>query len=396
MNDNKRSVVLFATADWNAPYWTNKQHTAVEFVKRGHQVLYVESVGLRRPGANVKDLSRIFSRLTKLFQMIRKEREGLWVFSPFVLPFAHRNFFVRGFNHLMMALPLKVFCWVKKFNKPIIWTYHPLMLDLIESIEPSKIVYHNVDNLSQAVPGMDSELILCLEEKLIRVSDRIFNTSLTLHDRVSKIASGRSYYFGNVADIEMFSKARRNSDFQKQPDDLERIPEPRVVYLGVLSDFKLNLDLIDKVLQLRPEYNWCFIGEEREGQVDTTLQRIKTRKNAHFLGRKPYSEIPKYLRYMSVATLPTQINDYTKSMFPMKFFEYLAAGLDVISTPLPAIQEHRQKYFEASTVEEFIEALDSTLKLGESRKVEIKDIESYSWTNRMDRMLKALESNQET
>ena len=44
--------VVLATADWDHPLWTNKQHTALRLVENGHRVLYVESLGLRPPRAS--------------------------------------------------------------------------------------------------------------------------------------------------------------------------------------------------------------------------------------------------------------------------------------------------------------------------------------------------------
>ena len=46
-----QSCILFATADWDKPYWTNKQHCAKSLAELGANVLYVESVGIRNPKA---------------------------------------------------------------------------------------------------------------------------------------------------------------------------------------------------------------------------------------------------------------------------------------------------------------------------------------------------------
>ena len=43
--------VVLATADWDHPLWTNKQHTALTLAAAGHRVLYVESLGIRPPRA---------------------------------------------------------------------------------------------------------------------------------------------------------------------------------------------------------------------------------------------------------------------------------------------------------------------------------------------------------
>jgi hypothetical protein len=40
-----KDIVVLSTADWDNPFWTNKQHVAVELANRGHRVLYIESLG---------------------------------------------------------------------------------------------------------------------------------------------------------------------------------------------------------------------------------------------------------------------------------------------------------------------------------------------------------------
>ena len=63
MTEPERPVVMLATADWTSRYWTNNQHTAVHLAERGHPVLFVETVGIRRPRVNAGDLGRIVRRL---------------------------------------------------------------------------------------------------------------------------------------------------------------------------------------------------------------------------------------------------------------------------------------------------------------------------------------------
>ncbi|MGE4581876.1 MAG: glycosyltransferase, partial [Synechococcus sp.] len=42
-----------------------------------------------------------------------------------------------------------------------------------------------------------------------------------------------------------------------------------------------------------------------------------------------------------VALLPLQLNSYTRNMFPMKFFEYLAAAVPVVATAIPSLERFR-------------------------------------------------------
>ena len=64
-------VIILSTADWDHPLWTNKQHTALALAAAGHQVLYVESLGLRAPRAGRRDLKRIARRLLRMLRLPR-------------------------------------------------------------------------------------------------------------------------------------------------------------------------------------------------------------------------------------------------------------------------------------------------------------------------------------
>ena len=78
----KPDILLLATADWDHPLWTNKQHVACSLAARGHRVLYVESLGLRAIQPTGRDWSRFGSVCLRVFQSPRPVRPGIW----FVLP----------------------------------------------------------------------------------------------------------------------------------------------------------------------------------------------------------------------------------------------------------------------------------------------------------------------
>ena len=87
MLSSKQYILMLSTADWDNPFWTNKQHVALELSLQGHKVLYVDSLGLRPPSINKSDFTRIFRRLLKGLRFPRRINENLWVWSPIVIPF---------------------------------------------------------------------------------------------------------------------------------------------------------------------------------------------------------------------------------------------------------------------------------------------------------------------
>ncbi len=60
--------------------------------------------------------------------------------------------------------------------------------------------------------------------------------------------------------------------------------------------------------------------------------------NIHFLGRKPYAELPAYCKGFDVALNPFEISELTLAANPLKVREYLAAGLQVVSTDIPEVR----------------------------------------------------------
>jgi hypothetical protein len=334
-------VVLFATADWDEPYWTNKQHTAKTFAQLGWRVLYVESVGLRGPKmGSGKDWKRLWRRLWRGLRSLalgpRQAEQNIWIFSPLAIPGTHGTRWLGRLNTALVRWPLQRFLRARQWSKPLIWTYHPFMLDTVKGLGGSKMVYHCVDDLG-AVPMIDSAAVNAAEVELLKACDAVFVTNKNLLDKCRPF-NANTHYFPNVVDFEHFSKAHQKGPL---PADLAAIPEPRIVYVGVLSDFKVDFKLIEDVALARPDWRWVIIGAEREGQKSEWVPRLKALPNIHFLGRKNYQDLPAYLAAMQVAVLPTLCNAYTKSMFPMKFYEYLAAGLRVVSTPLDCFAHHQ-------------------------------------------------------
>lgn len=380
-------VILFSTADWDEPYWTNKQHTACHLAERGNRVLYVESVGLRSPKlSSGRDLGRIWRRLKRAIKGPRKTRDNLWVYSPLVLPFKHHWPIVRYINQGILRISIGLFKYWYRFLKPVVWTYHPFILQTFSKKDMFRLVYHCVDDLS-AIPGIDFQSFREEEVRLLQLSDVVFTTSSALYKQCS-LENPNTHFFPNVADFDHFSKANESGEI---PFDLAGVPEPRIAYVGVLSDFKVDFSLVKEVVEARPDWNWLFVGEEREGQKSQLLKEIKVYKNVFFLGRKDYQSLPFYLRGMNVGVLPSVINEYTRSMFPMKYFEYLAAGLPLVSTPLDFTEQFKSGIEVAGNSAEFIVAIEKQLARGRIKKADtVRFVGENTWSARLDKMLALL------
>jgi glycosyltransferase involved in cell wall biosynthesis len=376
-----QDVILFSTADWDHPFWTNKQHTAVGLAGRGFRILYVESLGLRRPSTERRDLSRLGRRLLKGMRGLRQVQERIWVYSPLAVPL-HGRRWVRSSNTAWVTTSVRRSMRRLGFRHPIVWTYNPLTVAFMGRFDASLWVYHCVDDLT-AAPHMPRQPLAVAEQALVRRADLIFTSSPALQTTRSRWNPQHTHYLPNVADFDHFSKALQPGPL---PDDLRGLPSPRIGFIGAISDYKLDFELIATVADCHRDWQWVMIGPVGEGQPGTSVSLLR-KPNIHLLGPRPYDVLPDYLRGFDVAVLPCRLNAYTTAMFPMKFFEYLAAGRSVVSTDLPALQTYADACVLARNGEEFAAALAEVLAGGgPDRQRGPVLAREHTWDKRLDCM----------
>jgi glycosyltransferase involved in cell wall biosynthesis len=265
-------------------------------------------------------------------------------------------------------------------RRPLIWTYNPVITDLCASIPNSGIVYHCVDNLG-AAPRIDGTLIAAGEERLGKMAELCFTTSAPLRERMRNLFP-RVVYEPNVCDQAFFETARAAP---VPPAELAGIPRPRMLFVGALSEYKVDYSLMETLAGRNPGMHWVLIGPVGEGQPDS--RKPPELPNIHVLGPRAYGQLPYFMAHCDIAVLPVARNAYTDAMFPMKFFEFLAAGLPVVGSRLPALREFENLYFPCDSAEEFQGSLLKVLA-GERRDAPAIDraCRYHSWEARFARM----------
>ena len=384
----KPDILLLATADWDHPLWTNKQHVACSLAARGHRVLYVESLGLRAIQPTGRDWSRVWKRLLRAFQSPRPVRPGIWVCSPLVLPGVTQGPLYRLNRWLLNA----TLAWMRLrlgLQRPWLWTYSPLTLKFLDPEQFSLCVYHAVDAV-QEQPCMPRGVIERQERLLCAAVDQVFVTSPQLRRQLTPV-SRRLRFDPNVVDQEHFATAMA-FDKKDLPSDLAAIPEPRIGFIGAISTYKLDVALVAAIAGAHPSLNFVFIGPQGEGEMSTDLSLWKDRPNIHLLGPRPYQELPGYCAGFQCGWLPLQRNAYTQAMFPMKFFEYLAAGLPVVATSIDALQEFQSAAWLCEPEQNaFSKALVGCIQgEGPARSVRLALARQHTYTARTERMMQTL------
>lgn len=333
--EGSRSFVCVGFAEWDTELWTNQHHLMARLGTQD-RVLFVESLGLRRPQlASGRDLKRIARRL---WTGLRPAREvstpfgTVHVLSPLVLPL-HDKAFARSINRRLLPWLVRRAAGCAGLSpRPILWGYVPQAEVLLKTLDPSIVVYHCVDDIA-AQDGIDAVGFRAAEERFAGRADLVLASAPALAERMRSL-NVNVLYAPNVADTDAFAAA-----LSPGPVDpaLDTLLSPRIVFTGAIAAKKLDLELLTGLADARPDWSIALVGPVGLGDPGTDVRALASRPNVHLLGGRAYEELPTVLRGADAALIPYRRTQLTTSIFPMKVYEYLAAGLPVVATPLPAL-----------------------------------------------------------
>jgi len=237
----------------------------------------------------------------------------------------------------------------------IAWYYTPMALSFTQEIKPALVVFDCMDELSafKDAPQHLKEK----EAELLQKADIVFTGGYSLYE-AKKSRHQNVHLFPSSIDRHHFEKARQ-SNIELQ-DQLE-IPFPRIGFSGVIDE-RMDVDLLNEMALKRPDWNFVMVGPVVK--IDPAI--LPRHSNIHYLGSRPYADLPYYLSGWDVAMMPFSINESTRYISPTKTPEYLAAGKPVVSS---AIHDVVRDYGEqglaliAYSPDEFIECIRSALNM---------------------------------
>ena len=258
-------------------------------------------------------------------------------------------------------------------EKIVLYLWRPEFGRELDRVEHDTSCYHIDDEYSfseQDRPVSDTEL------EVLRRVDQVFIHSPALLEKKGHL-NPNTAFVPNGVDYDAFATP------VPEPADLAAVPRPRVGYLGFLKK-QLDWGLLEALASRHEEWSFVFVGPRQRGTgIEEILDRVASRPNAHFLGPKSISEVGAYPQHFDVSILPYVMNDYTRYINPLKFYEYLAAGPPIVGVPIRTLKDFPGVISLAKGVEEWSSALGRSLheeastapKLAERRSV----AKRYDW-----------------
>ena len=376
-----QDIVCFSSIDWQF-IWQGHQEIMSTLAANGNRVLFVENTGVRAPA--IRDLGRITDRVRNWWRGtkgFRRERDGLFIYSPLLLPFPYSRI-VRRLNRSLLTRALNRWMRAAGFGRPIVWTFlpTPLVRDVMRDIDPAVSVYYCIDDFASSSPA--ARRITRSEEQLCREVDLVFVTSEKLRQKAARFTD-RVTVFPFGVSYRKFETVREAAD--QVPPDLAALPRPIVGYVGGVHQW-MDMPMLADVARRMPETTFALVGPL---QIDVT---DATAANLHFLGKRPHDDVPRYIKGFDVGIVPYRLSDYTANVYPTKLNEYLAMGIPVVATDLPEIRrfnaEHGPRVAVADGAEAFVAALKAALEPAspDERRARIAVARGNSWHARIARM----------
>ena len=372
-------IIFISRGRLDAPFWHNTQQVGVRLSDR-NRVLFVE-----RP-LSVFGLVKVPSYIWNLIRGIRRKGPNLFVILPPKLLPSKTNLGLIGRINMFPVLALVRMAKRKiGLSNPILWVYDPEYVRLLGKLGERLSVYSCVDEISSFPQYRKKKKEIVEEEiRLIEKVDIVFCTSNTLAERKKRF-NPNTYYVPNAVNFEVFSKA--TSEYIKTPDDIRKIPHPIIGFIGVINEYKVDVDLIRYISTSYPEWSVVLIGPI-EYSLNLRKGSLPRAKNIYYLGRKPQHELPAYLKAFDVCIIPDRLNENTECSFPLKLFEYLAAGKPVVTTNIPTVQEYREIIKIATSRQEFVKHIAQALS-EDNRKLRMERInvaKENTWEDRVRKM----------
>ena len=244
-------------------------------------------------------------------------------------------------------------------------------------LNPKLRVYHCMDPL---IIPFDVKHGTTSEKQLVKSSDLVICTSKQLF-KENKQLNANSFFIPNAVDISQSSKAL---DIELPiHKSLKGIKKPIIGYFGNIER-RMDFDLLKDVCKRNQDKSFVFCGPVSAEFAPNWFYSVS---NIYLIEAIPYCEMPSLIKGFDVALIPFKKDNVSRTIFPLKLFEYLGAGKPVVATDfnLDLKEFTRDSVFYCSNSSSFSEAITEALQNNDSNLIEerLEIAKENTWEKRV-------------
>jgi len=372
---DQQTFIFFPLVDWHTRM-QRSQHLAMALAELGHRCIYLNPhLGLEFPKP---PLFSPRSRLSTLYPGIFE----LHIHLPAEHSLDSRSLQRREVDFILTEIGKAITNLGISTAIQVVST--PSWLGVVTALRNRNgfpILYDCHDYL----PGFErlSQEIVEEEPRLLKACDHVmFSAQHLMNVNLDRVA-------GLASKAALLRNANRPDDFA--PYDKPRVPNVRrrIGYVGSL-DHWFDVDLLRQTAVLRPDLDFVLAGRIEDSRI-RELERIP---NIQFAGEIPYEAVPPFLHGCDAGMIPFCRVPLTMATNPIKLYEYLSAGLPVVSTRLPEVEFYKELVYIADTPAEFASLLGSAISEENTQMRDRRTATGFaeSWVNRAKMLVKRVTS----
>ncbi|MBI5621657.1 glycosyltransferase [Candidatus Falkowbacteria bacterium] len=324
------------------------------------------------------DLQLVYGDLTSACHQVNSK---LFVYSTVDSLFSQAKV-IKELRRIVKALQLQ---------NIVLWSYNPLYSVSLEELGQQLLghklfVFDAVDNWLEHSAFRRYRARLRQGYDLIcRDADLVFTVSDYLRRTIFPNCR-KGYWVPNGIDLDHFTLQAGDAP----PTAFKHIPRPIIGYHGIIQD-RFDLALTKYLAEKNPDKSIVLLGSNAWPVYEKILRReLAHYRNIYLLPFVPYQELPQYLRHIDVGIIPHKVTELTKSMNPMKLYEYSACGKPVVTTSIAGAETFQNILYVAQSYQEFNDKIQLALREDDARLARTRRevVADDSWDGRVQLMLK--------
>lgn len=242
----------------------------------------------------------------------------------------------------------------------LVMTY-PHYLYLRDRVRPDKCVYFNIDDYSQYWPRC-ADRVNALERQAAREADLTVCASRLRCEQLREAvpeAAGKIRHLPHGAPSAALGDGPHRTP-APPPDDLARLPGPRLGFIGSLED-RIDWPLLTRLADAMPGASIVLIGRTLAtppGAWQAERAACLSRPNVHLFGWRPQAEIARYNAAFDACLIPYRADHpFNRVCCPTKIMDCMGTGRPIVSTDLPECGLYRDLFHVAPDAPAFLEAV---------------------------------------
>ncbi|MCC9296344.1 glycosyltransferase [Clostridium sp. WLY-B-L2] len=370
-----KKIVMAEYLEYNSDFKVGNHHYAKMFANSGYKVLWLSPVYNHMTGiANERIFNQRKNLNKKFFEQIDRNIFGYSPYSLILygkLPILNTKFANKLSIKLIIPNLKNSFKRNNFDNVDILWLTNPKYYYLTKIIKYNKLIYRCADDLSSF--NWACKTMSYFEKRIIKKADLVF---VTAHNLIKKKQCLRKDLIYLPNGVELGNFIRKKYIIPKKFQNNKR---KKCIYVGAI-DHWFDLNLLKYCAERLNQIDFYLIGPYK---ID--LISLKSCENIHILGKIDYKQIPNYLYYSDVGIIPFKVNNLTDSITPIKLYEYMSVGLNVVSTNFKEMKYIISPAYVAKSYDEFckdiIKSIENKYKNKENN---IKFAMKNTWQKRFE------------